>query len=414
EVIQTGGTRYIYYGSYFGGISVRELSPDGLRSDPATQTQVAIDNKYEGSQIVQRDGYYYLLMSATDCCRGPLTGYSVFAGRSRSPLGPFVDREGVPLLAGRAGGTPVLSMNGNRWVGTGHHDVFTDFDGQDWMLYHAVDRHDPYFSGAVGFTKRPALMDPLDWIDGWPTVRAGRWASDKRMPAPAAQPGDTTGYRPRLVRPERPGALVAAASDEFTGDRLDDAWSWVRQPDAASYGVGGGRFRFASQAADLYIDSNDASVLTRPAPRSNYVVDARVRLDVPAEGCCFNFVQAGLVAYGGDDNFVKLTHTSIFNTRQTEFAKEVAPVPDGYPRYGNTVVGPPSEWTDLRIVKRSRKGEEHYTAFTRQEGKPWVRGGTWTHDLGGEARIGLVSMGSPPGSGFTAEFDYVRVRRLRR
>jgi arabinan endo-1,5-alpha-L-arabinosidase len=39
-----------------------------------------------------------------------------------------------------------------------------------------------------------------------------------------------------------------------------------------------------------------------------------------------------------------------------------------------------------------------------------VRGGTWVHDLGDDFRIGLVSMG---GDGFTAQFAYVRVHRLR-
>ena len=39
-----------------------------------------------------------------------------------------------------------------------------------------------------------------------------------------------------------------------------------------------------------------------------------------------------------------------------------------------------------------------------------MRGGVWTHNLGRDARIGLVSMG---GSGFVANFDYVRVYRLR-
>ncbi|HSL46595.1 MAG TPA: hypothetical protein VK897_24385 [Anaerolineales bacterium] len=61
-------------------------------------------------------------------------------------------------------------------------------------------------------------------------------------------------------------------------------------------------------------------------------------------------------------------------------------------------------------MKQTRAGEEHYTAYTSLDGENWVRGGTWTHELGTEAQIGLVSMG---GAGFTAEFDYVRVHRLR-
>ena len=147
-------------------------------------------------------------------------------------------------------------------------------------------------------------------------------------------------------------------------------------------------------------------MLTETAPQGDYIVEAKLRLNVPAEDCCFNYVQAGLVIYGDDDNFIKLAHASIWETRQTEFAKEQSPVPDDYPRYGNTVVGPPDHETYLRIVKRTIGGVEYYRANTSRDGKAWVRGGVWTHSLGANAKIGLVSMG---GSGFTADFDYVRV-----
>ena len=146
-------------------------------------------------KIVQHDGYWYLFASATNCCNGPLTGYSVFAGRSENILGPYVDRDGNSFLAGRVGGTPVISMNGNRWVGPGHNSVFQDFSGQWWTVYHAVDQNDPYFAGATGFTKRPVLLDALDWVNGWPTVRGGLWASDTKQPVPAAQPGTQTKYK---------------------------------------------------------------------------------------------------------------------------------------------------------------------------------------------------------------------------
>jgi arabinan endo-1,5-alpha-L-arabinosidase len=313
----------------------------------------------------------------------------------------------VSFLDGRVGGTPVISMNGNRWVGPGHNAVFTDHDGQDWFLYHAIDRDDPYFAGEPGFTRRPLMLDALDWVDGWPTVRGGRWASDTPQHAPAAQPGDRTQHRLRTAHVDRPGSLLADHSDDFSGEVLDPAWEWVREPAEDAWSVDDGRLRFDTQAADLHEQSNNASVLTRPAPEGNYVVETRVRLDLPPEGCCFNFTQAGLVLYLDDDEYVKLVHVSIWETRQTEFAKET--VLEGTPRYGNTVVGPPGEWTDLRVVKRNLRGEEHYTAYTRADGGSWVHGGTWTHDLGADARIGLVSMG---GARFTAEFDEVRVSRL--
>lgn len=405
EVISAGDQRYIYYGSYYGGIEVRPLTADGFATDPASAVQVTIPNRYEGANVVEHGGYYYLFASAANCCNGPVTGYSVFAGRSSSPTGPFVDREGVSLLAGRVGGTPVLRMNGNRWVGPGHNSVFTDLQGQDWMVYHAIDRDHPYFAGTNDFTKRPALLDRLDWIDGWPTVRSGLGPSDTPQTAPAAQPGDTSKSKDKPPKQLGLGKPIDALSDEFTGDTLDARWSWVRPPAAETYGLTGDAFRFDTQNADLFQDNNSASVLTEAAPAGDYVVETKVTLNLPAEGCCYNYVQAGLLIYGDDDNYVRLMHVSIWETRQTEFAKEFVE-PGRGPHFGGTLVGPPAETTWLRILKRTIGGEELYTAYTSRDGATWVRGGTWTHQLGANARIGLAALG---GSGFTATFDYVRV-----
>src|SRR4051794_816576 len=191
HVVGPDGAEYLFYGSYYGGIWVTRLSEDGLTAvgDPV---QVAIDNKYEGANVLQRDGWWYLFASSANCCAGPTTGYSVHVRRSRDLTGPYVDREGVPLNQSRAGGTPVLAPIGNRWVGTGHNAVVTDLAGQDWMVYHAIDRQDPYLDGTDGINERPMLLDRLDWIDGWPTVRAGAWASDDREEGPTT--GGVTGF----------------------------------------------------------------------------------------------------------------------------------------------------------------------------------------------------------------------------
>ena len=170
-----------------------------------------------------------------------------------------------------------------------------------------------------------------------------------------------------------------------------------------------GQLQLATQAGELHTDTNTASVLTLPAPPGEYLVETRVALNVPSEGCCYNFVQAGLLIYGDDDHYLKLVHVAIWETRQTEFAIERRAERPGYPRYGNTVVGPPADWTYLRIVKRVVGPEEHYTAYTSQDGWRWVRGGTWTHQLGMAARIGLAAFG---GTGFVAGFDYLRVDQL--
>jgi arabinan endo-1,5-alpha-L-arabinosidase len=99
-------------------------------------------------------------------------------------------------------------------------------------------------------------------------------------------------------------------------------------------------------------------------------------------------------------------------------------VPEGWSRYGNTVVGPPGDdWTYLRIVVEHLSGAEQreaggdterYTAYTSQDGTTWVRGGVWTHSLSDE-QIGLVSMAATDQvvDPITAEFDYVRISSLK-
>lgn len=182
EFTDTDGRHYLYYGSFNGGIWVVPLTADGLHRDGLPR-QVA-SSRFEGAYVIKHDGWYSLLASSGNCCAGPTTGYTVFAGRSHSPFGPFTDADGHSLLASRTGGTIVLAQSGNRWVGTGHNAVVTDLSGKTWMAYHAIDRHDPYLDVQPGFTMRPMLLDPIDWVHGWPTVRGGWGASDSERRAP--------------------------------------------------------------------------------------------------------------------------------------------------------------------------------------------------------------------------------------
>lgn len=181
----TDGTHYLYWGGYGTGIWVVELSADGRRT--TTEPRHIASSRFEGPNVLHRDGWYYLFGSSANCCAGPTTGYTVFVGRSRSPLGPFKDKLGVDMLASRSGGTPVIAPNGNMWIGTGHHSAALDVSGESYMAYHAIDRNDPWLDVSPGFTMRPMNIDRMDWIDGWPLVRAGLGASDSPQTAPVAR-----------------------------------------------------------------------------------------------------------------------------------------------------------------------------------------------------------------------------------
>jgi arabinan endo-1,5-alpha-L-arabinosidase len=401
----------LFFGGYRGGIQGQRFSLTRYGLVLSGARRSITSERYEAANVVAKGGYYYLFASAGWCCAGALSGYGVLAGRSTNPLGPYVDREGNSLLAARTGGTPVLSSSGNRWVGPGHNSVFRDFGGQWWTMYHAIDRFDPYFAGRPGATRRPVLLDPLDWVDGWPSVRSGLGASTTRMPGPAAQPGQKSGYRPRSAAPDSPGSAIAEASDELDGDSLAPQWTWVREPDESTYRLTGTALELRTARGDLSGDGR-APVLTGPAPVGNYVVETAVRLDVPSTGSVPGHVRAGLVVYADDDRFVSLLHGARGTIRLTELGKKVPAGDPRLPQHGAMSVGPPGDLTRLRLVRRvADDGRELFTAYTQQPGQRWIRGGTWVCDgLGSAGRIGLVALG---GTGFTASFEYVRTWTLR-
>jgi arabinan endo-1,5-alpha-L-arabinosidase len=407
DVVETEeGDRFLYYGSYGGGIFVQRLSKDGLRIE-GDALRVGAANRYEGAEVVRHGKHWYLFASSTDCCRGPLTGYALFVGRADSPEGPFLDRYGNDMAAARVGGTPVLAQNGNRWVGAGHNAVFQDADGQWWTLYHAVDRNQGYFSVEDKLTRRPLLLDRIDWVNGWPVVAQDGGPSDTPQPAPALRKGPD---KQRILVGHSGFAHTPHWIERFEGAALNPRWQWIRASSAGSWAVGQPGLRMATRQGDLHVDTNTAAVLATALPEGDLRIETRIRLDAPLE-CCAQPVQAGLVLMGDDDNYLKLVELAHDGLRQVEFGKELAPVPPGYPRYGNTVVGTPGEWTGLRIDIRRTGAEERYTAWSNQDGKGWVQGGTWTHRLGPKAKLGLVAMG---GDGHAVTFSEVRVAPLGR
>ncbi len=113
----------------------------------------------EGPYIISHGGYYYLFVSFGFCCRGTDSTYRIVVGRSDSPTGPYLDRNGTPMLAG--GGTEILASHG-AVIGPGGQSVLRDSDGE-LLVYH-------YYDGNAGGAPRPGL-NLLGWDEqGWPYV----------------------------------------------------------------------------------------------------------------------------------------------------------------------------------------------------------------------------------------------------
>ena len=151
------GHLWLSYGTYFGNIRIVELDPKtGKRVAGNQAVDVAID--MEATDLMYRDGWYYLLGTHGTCCDGPNSTYNIRVGRSRNPTGPYVDNMGVPLLKG--GGKLVVAASG-RHYGPGHFGLLD--------LGDEVQKFSMHYEADMDRSGRSVLdIRPLLWKDGWP------------------------------------------------------------------------------------------------------------------------------------------------------------------------------------------------------------------------------------------------------
>ena len=162
----TTGRLWMTYGTYFGHIRMVELDPKtGRRVEGNEALDVAID--CEASDLIYRDGWYYLLGTHGTCCDGVNSTYNIVCGRSRSVTGPYLDNVGRPMLQG--GGKMVIKAHG-RQVGAGHFGRTVVEEGLEKISCHFEADFDR--SGMSVLAIRPLL-----WRNGWPeagqNLRAG-------------------------------------------------------------------------------------------------------------------------------------------------------------------------------------------------------------------------------------------------
>ncbi|UFT98655.1 family 43 glycosylhydrolase [Radiobacillus kanasensis] len=158
---------YLFWGSFHGIYGVK-LSEDGLAVS-GEPFQIAGD-AFEAPYIIERNDYYYFFGSKGSCCDGQNSTYYVAVARSKQLDGPYVDQNGESLM--KNGGTTILeSSESSNFAGPGHNAIMQDDEGQDWIVYHAIEKEEPLLW--TGATRRPLMIDPIIWKDGWPTVEKG-------------------------------------------------------------------------------------------------------------------------------------------------------------------------------------------------------------------------------------------------
>lgn len=167
--IDTDGSVWLTYGSYWSGIKQRQIDPatglllaaNSTRYNLATRPGVPED-PIEGASLVHHGSYYYLFVSIDFCCNANIAtdDYKEAVGRSTSPHGPFTDENGTSMMNG--GGTVLLQGDGT-WNAPGGGTAYLDpASGDSLIVFHALH-----------MTENGALyvwLKNLTWTNDWPTI----------------------------------------------------------------------------------------------------------------------------------------------------------------------------------------------------------------------------------------------------
>lgn len=153
----TTGRLWATYGTYFGTIRMIELDPTtGCRVAGNEPIDVGID--CEATDLIYRDGWYYLLGTHGTCCDGVNSTYNIVVGRSRTVTGPYLDNVGRNMYHG--GGKMVIAA-GDRVTGPGHFGRTIIDEGVEIMSCHYEADFDQGGRSVLG-------LRPLLWRNGWP------------------------------------------------------------------------------------------------------------------------------------------------------------------------------------------------------------------------------------------------------
>lgn len=171
-IMDENRTPWLAFGSFWNGMKLVKLDstlsavaqPEewytiaARKRDFILPDSVAGDAAIEAPFIYQHGKYYYLFVSFDYCCRGEKSTYKMMVGRSEKVIGPYADKDGVPMNLG--GGSTVLEGDKN-WYGVGHNAV-AGFNGTDYLIFHGYD--------AADNGRSKLRVEKIAWFNDWPYV----------------------------------------------------------------------------------------------------------------------------------------------------------------------------------------------------------------------------------------------------
>ncbi len=157
----------------FAGTVIQEFDTDAMKLTGGRRhfykgTSLGVS---EGPQILQKDGYYYLLSAAGG------TGYAHAAvvSRSENLMGPYEESPFSPLLTTRDAPENPLQKSG--------HACFLPF-GDEWYIAHLCAR--PLTQRGSCVLGRETALQKIVWDNGWPKLANSTKYPDLLIPKPLA------------------------------------------------------------------------------------------------------------------------------------------------------------------------------------------------------------------------------------
>jgi arabinan endo-1,5-alpha-L-arabinosidase len=275
----TDGRLWCSYGTFFGFIRLVELDPKtGKRIEGNKAINIAID--CEGTDLMYRDGWYYLLGTHGTCCDGSNSTYNIVSGRSSKVTGPYLDNMGRDMLTG--GGKMVIAAGG-RLVGPGHFGHV--------ILENGVEKMSCHYEADLDQSGRSVLgIRPLLWKNGWPVagenLKEGTYEIESERRGYALElavdfvrmAGGMRGFGRNTSEPVKPvpsQELADVIGNWPTGNinvRIGDymfrphqKWTITAAPDSSGY-LGGPYYKIVISGTDRALAATAASeVITVPA-----------------------------------------------------------------------------------------------------------------------------------------------------
>ncbi len=211
------------------------------------------------------------------------------------------------------------------------------------------------------------------------------------------------------VTPDSTDTGEREATDEFDGTALDGCrWTDVVRYDPAQVSVAGGQLRIRTQPGDINGGTNGGprNFVLQEVPDGDWTVETKV-----TPSMLHRWQLAGLVVYGGDDDYVKFDvvaqnasgsapdlHAELVSEKGGRFG-------DGGNRNVDIADSTESGWYLLRLTKTG----DTYAAQISDGGVNWTSLGDPVTNDADLTSVGLMAIGPEQTQPVTVAFDYFRV-----